>query len=445
MPLPDDVPTFQIEFDVVDFSGEEAAEGILVSIVPVDPVSGRPIRLTHVASGQVLLPVPAVFELTSTVTLSPQLAHTDTEALSPRNFAYAVRFPGRRSLGGRRVSVPLEAGPLVSWGKLRLSDTSRELVSVPVNVGPKGETGPQGEQGPQGIQGEVGPVGPRGPTGPVGPQGQQGDRGDTGLTGATGSTGPTGPRGLQGNTGPVGPVGPAGLTWRGTWDPAVVYEPDDAVYYGGSSWFAVAGSTGVRPDLDPGTDWQPLAARGATGPTGPAGAQGPVGPQGDVGPRGPDGPAGPQGPIGPTGLVGPQGATGPAGPQGDVGAQGPAGATGAKGDPGDLTPATQSAGLNGALALTSGMVPSTRQWALAGNITVSISSNPASTLSGTITLVIKQAASGTGPFTVTWPAGIAWAGGAPAPVMPTAASARLVVHLFWTGVEWLGAVMGTFF
>jgi hypothetical protein len=143
--------------------------------------------------------------------------------------------------------------------------------------------------------------------------------------------------------------------------------------------------------------------------------------------------------------VGPQGATGPAGPQGDVGAQGPTGATGAKGDPGDLTASAQVVISTPTVSLAASLLPSTRVWTLATSATITSVGTPASTVSGTITLVIKQAASGTGPFTVTWPAGIAWAGGAPAPAMPTAANARLVVHLFWTGVEWLGAVMGTFF
>jgi hypothetical protein len=88
--------------------------------------------------------------------------------------------------------------------------------------------------------------------------------------------------------------------------------------------------------------------------------------------------------------------------------------------------------------------PSTRQLNLAANLTINALPAPSVTVSGTITLVLVQAATG-GPYTVTWPSGIKWAGGAAAPVMPTTASARLVVHLFWTGQEWLGMVAGTFF
>lgn len=82
---------------------------------------------------------------------------------------------------------------------------------------------------------------------------------------------------------------------------------------------------------------------------------------------------------------------------------------------------------------------------LAINVTLAFAGgNPAANVAGAVTLVLKQAATGTGPFTVTWPT-IVWAEGAPAPVMPTTANAELIVHLFWTGQAWRGMVAGTFF
>lgn len=105
------------------------------------------------------------------------------------------------------------------------------------------------------------------------------------LVGPAGAAGPAGP---QGAPGPVGPVGPAGLTWRGPWNSAVGYDADDAVYYGGSTYFAVAASTGVTPGSDPDA-WATLAIHGQDGAAGPAGPQGVSGPTGPQGPPGPPG------------------------------------------------------------------------------------------------------------------------------------------------------------
>jgi hypothetical protein len=94
---------------------------------------------------------------------------------------------------------------------------------------------------------------------------------------------------------------------------------------------------------------------------------------------------------------------------------------------------------------TISMLPSTRQLVLGANLTISTLPTPPSGLSSTLTLVIKQAASG-GPYTVTWPAsGIVWAEGASAPSLSTTPNAELIVHLFWTGQGWRGMVAGNFF
>lgn len=87
-----------------------------------------------------------------------------------------------------------------------------------------------------------------------------------------GAQGPAGPQGLP------GPVGPAGLNWQGSWAPGSTYVVDDAVGYGGASYFCVSnvGPSAVTPDADS-THWALLAAQGATGPQGPQGIQGPSG------------------------------------------------------------------------------------------------------------------------------------------------------------------------
>ena len=92
------------------------------------------------------------------------------------------------------------------------------------------------------------------------------------------------PSGAQGATGPQGvpgPVGPAGLNWQGTWSAAGTYVVDDAVGYGGASWFCIAnvGPTATTPNSDP-TKWALLASQGATGAQGPQGIQGVAGPSG---------------------------------------------------------------------------------------------------------------------------------------------------------------------
>lgn len=99
--------------------------------------------------------------------------------------------------------------------------------------------------------------------------------------------GPAGPQGIQGPIGPQGipgPVGPAGLNWQGAWSAASSYVVDDAVGYGGASWFCInpVGPTATTPDNDP-TNWALLASQGAQGIQGIPGAQGPTGPQGPAG------------------------------------------------------------------------------------------------------------------------------------------------------------------
>lgn len=99
--------------------------------------------------------------------------------------------------------------------------------------------------------------------------------------------GPAGPQGVAGNTGPagpIGPVGPAGLNWQGAWSPLGVYAIDDAVGYGGASWFCIdpVGPSATTPDTDP-TNWALLASQGAQGIQGLTGLQGPTGATGPSG------------------------------------------------------------------------------------------------------------------------------------------------------------------
>jgi hypothetical protein len=98
--------------------------------------------------------------------------------------------------------------------------------------------------------------------------------------------GSQGPQGIQGPVGPQGvpgPVGPAGLEWQGSWVSGTSYVADDAVGFGGASYFCILATSGTTaPNLDT-THWALLASQGAIGPAGATGAQGPTGPQGPTG------------------------------------------------------------------------------------------------------------------------------------------------------------------
>jgi hypothetical protein len=89
----------------------------------------------------------------------------------------------------------------------------------------------------------------------------------------TGAQGPAGPQGV------AGPVGPAGLNWQGAWSALGTYVIDDAVGYGGASWFCIdpVGPSATTPDLDP-TNWALLASQGSPGTAGPQGVAGAPGP-----------------------------------------------------------------------------------------------------------------------------------------------------------------------
>lgn len=125
--------------------------------------------------------------------------------------------------------------------------------------------------------------------------------GPRGATGATGATGPQGPTGATGAQGPQGVQGPPGgtPTWRGAWAGGTAYSTNDVVTHQGSSYYALASSTGVTPGTD-GAKWQLIAQKGDTGATGPTGATGATGAQGPAGSfQGAAGLTGPQGPEGP--------------------------------------------------------------------------------------------------------------------------------------------------
>jgi hypothetical protein len=110
--------------------------------------------------------------------------------------------------------------------------------------------------------------GPPGPPGALGPQGIQGIQGLVGPTGAQGV---------------AGPVGAAGLTFVGAFNNTLGYSIDDVVFFGGSSYVALANIPAPifpavlpNPNVDT-VNWNFLAIQGLTGPQGPQGIPGPAG------------------------------------------------------------------------------------------------------------------------------------------------------------------------
>ena len=136
-------------------------------------------------------------------------------------------------------------------------------------------------------------VGGTGATGPQGPQG---------IAGVTGAQGVQGVQGIQGS---VGPIGPAGLNWQGTYSPTGTYVLNDAVGFGGASYYNIlaCSSCAGNPSSNT-TNWALLANIGATGPQGPAGIQGIQGLTGTQGPQGVTGATGATGVAGAAGVGG---------------------------------------------------------------------------------------------------------------------------------------------
>lgn len=120
------------------------------------------------------------------------------------------------------------------------------------------------------------------------------------LEPGSGKEGPQGPVGPQGPQGDPGPIGPAGLNWKGTFDYAKTYYPDDAVGWKGASYYCIQEAEGNDPDVP--EYWALLASVGARGPQGPIGPQGPDGKQGIPGKDGEQGLPGPDGKQGPPGV-----------------------------------------------------------------------------------------------------------------------------------------------
>jgi hypothetical protein len=101
------------------------------------------------------------------------------------------------------------------------------------------------------------------------------------------------------------------------------------------------------------------------------------------------------------------------------------------------------ANVSGTINITEAMLPSTRIWTMTSNLLITLAT-PVGPKSATISLVLYQDA--TGGRTITWPSAtvLKWPDGIiqqPA----AAANSMSIIHLMWTGTQWVGLVGGKSF
>ena len=90
-----------------------------------------------------------------------------------------------------------------------------------------------------------------------------------GAQGVQGPQGPPGAPGAPGQPGQDGADGAPGISWQGAWGVGTAYDVGDGVFHQGSSYIAIAESTGEPPGTGP--SWGLLAQRGSDGRDGEPG------------------------------------------------------------------------------------------------------------------------------------------------------------------------------
>lgn len=116
---------------------------------------------------------------------------------------------------------------------------------------------------------------------------------------------------------------------------------------------------------------------------------------------------------------------------------------GDKGNTGDMFPVTGPGNAPTTFNVTEAMLSTTQLWTLTGNVTVTLGT-PVAPVSGTVTIVMTQDA--TGSRTITWPSAsvLKWPEGI-AQQPAVAGGSISVFHLLWTGTQWLGLLGGKSF
>ena len=168
----------------------------------------------------------------------------------------------------------------ISWIKgkrvVTTVDPARTLLPVGLKDGRRDDEYLAGAITVEDFAAQLGTVGPPGPPGAPGTNGAPGPIGPQGIQGIQGLVGPTGAQGV------AGPVGAAGLTFVGAFNNTLGYLEDDVVFFGGSSYVALANIPAPifpavlpNPNVDT-VNWNFLAIAGLTGPQGPQGIPGPA-------------------------------------------------------------------------------------------------------------------------------------------------------------------------
>lgn len=141
--------------------------------------------------------------------------------------------------------------------------------------------------GPPGPQGPIGPIGGAGPQGNIGPQGQQGPVGvsissynqqnigynqsQIQFVYSNGVVGPWINLPSGGPAGSPGPIGNLANHFRGAYTDTTTYNTSDAVTNSGSSYISISNIPIVGVPVTDSNNWQLLAQKGDTGPSGASG------------------------------------------------------------------------------------------------------------------------------------------------------------------------------
>jgi len=123
--LPGDLTAATITFGTyADVAGTIVA-ALTGRLYPVDPATGRRVRLVNLDTGAVLLPSDVTITITAGVGSVGPIPHTDNASLSPAGFAYRVDWDvpsSRPSPGDRTFLLPASAGTTVDYDLLSLPD-----------------------------------------------------------------------------------------------------------------------------------------------------------------------------------------------------------------------------------------------------------------------------------------------------------------------------------
>jgi hypothetical protein len=144
--IPVGVGTFTLTFGpYTDALGVAVPGTITGKLYPADPITGKRIRLTHISSGQVILPQDVPVTVTAGTGSVGPLPHTDDPTISPVGFAYRVEWQvasSKPSPGNRTIAVPAAAGSTVDFDLLQVADAAPGVViPAPGVTSVNGKTG----------------------------------------------------------------------------------------------------------------------------------------------------------------------------------------------------------------------------------------------------------------------------------------------------------------